>query len=253
MAFTRKKLVYKPGKTYTLSRSKVDLFIDCPRCAYLDMVIGVGRPSFPAFTLNNAVDALLKKECDQYRALGEPHPIALEYGLELVPFNHPQIEVWRDALRHGIKYHHIPSDLLLRGGIDDVWVDPKGVISIVDYKATAGKKEVTLDDTWKLAYKRQAEVYQWLFKQNGFKVSDTAYFLYANGDQSGDSFDAVLTFDMTLLPYTGNTDWVPEALMNIRAMFDNPEPPQPSPECEYCGYREAAGKELLAIMRKNKS
>lgn len=250
MAFVRKKLVYKAGKPYTLSRSKVDLFISCQRCAYLDMVVGVGRPSFPAFTLNNAVDALLKKECDQYRVLGEPHPIALEYDLELVPFNHPRMEEWRDALRRGIKYHHKPSDLILRGGIDDVWVDAKGTIFIVDYKATAGKDEVTLDDTWKLAYKRQAEVYQWLFKQNGFSVSDTAYFLYANGDQSGDSFDAVLTFDMTLLPYKGNTDWVPEALMNIRAMFDTPEPPRPDPDCEYCGYREAAGKELQAIMKR---
>lgn len=253
MAYTRKRMVYRKGQPYTLSRSKVDLFLNCRRCAYLDMVVGVGRPSFPAFSLNNAVDLLLKKECDQYRALGEPHPIAVEYDLDLVPFNHPRMEEWRDALRRGITHHHKETDLILRGGIDDVWVDQNGTITIVDYKATAGRDEVTLDDPWKLSYKRQVEVYQWLFIQNGFSVSDTAYFLYANGDQSGDSFDAVLAFDMTLLPYTGDSSWVSQTLHDIRTMFDTPEVPKPDPECEYCGYREAAGTELLARMKNKPS
>jgi len=38
-----------------LSRSKIDLFVECPRCFWLDVGQGVRRPSGPPFTLNNAV------------------------------------------------------------------------------------------------------------------------------------------------------------------------------------------------------
>ncbi|MCR4276427.1 MAG: hypothetical protein NUV90_03515, partial [Candidatus Parcubacteria bacterium] len=58
---------------YKVSRSKIDLFSECPRCAYLDMRLGVKRPSMPAFTLNNAVDELLKREFDIHRAKGSKH------------------------------------------------------------------------------------------------------------------------------------------------------------------------------------
>ena len=37
-----------------LSRSKIELFIACPRCFWLDVARGIPRPSGPPFTLNNA-------------------------------------------------------------------------------------------------------------------------------------------------------------------------------------------------------
>ena len=53
---------------FKLSRSKIDLFLDCPRCFYLDRKLGVGRPPGFPFSLNSAVDHLLKKEFDIHRA-----------------------------------------------------------------------------------------------------------------------------------------------------------------------------------------
>ncbi len=47
---------------FKLSRSKIDLFLECPRCFYLGNRLGVSRPPGFPFTLNSAVDALLKKE-----------------------------------------------------------------------------------------------------------------------------------------------------------------------------------------------
>ena len=53
---------------------------------------------------------------------------------------------------------------------------------VVDYKATSSAtKGPSLDDDWKIQYKRQADVSQWLARRQGLKVSDTAYFVYANG------------------------------------------------------------------------
>ena len=67
-----------------LSRSKIELFIDCPRCFWLDVARGIPRPSGPPFTLNNAVDALMKAEFDRFRVAGEPHPLFASVGLDAV-------------------------------------------------------------------------------------------------------------------------------------------------------------------------
>ena len=47
-------------KPFKLSRSKIDLFWECPRCFYFDRRLGVGRPPGFPFALNSAVDHLLK-------------------------------------------------------------------------------------------------------------------------------------------------------------------------------------------------
>jgi len=71
----RTRNIYDPqdSKSFKISRSKIDLFIECPRCFYLDRRLGIGRPPGFPFTLNTAVDALLKQEFDVYRAKGEAH------------------------------------------------------------------------------------------------------------------------------------------------------------------------------------
>ena len=246
---------YVPGreKPHRLSRSKIDLFVECPRCFYLDQRLGIARPSMPGFTLNIAVDALFKKEFDAHRANGTPHPLMEAYGIEAVPLQHPDIELWRDALRGGIEYLHPETGISFRGGIDDVWQAKDGTLIIVDYKATAGKDEVTLDDKWKEGYKRQMEIYQWLFRQNGFTVSDTGYFVYANGRSDEKAFDGKLEFDVTLLPYTGSTEWIPDTLLALKKALDSDEVPHKGKECEYCAYREAAGKVMVEKFRDGKA
>ena len=115
---------YQPGQKepYTISRSKIERFTECPRCFWLEARFGIGRPDMPSFTLNNAVDELFKKEFDIRRAKGEAHPLMKEYGINAVPLKHEKIEEWRDALKRGIKTHHEPTNLIVRGGIDKVHV-----------------------------------------------------------------------------------------------------------------------------------
>jgi hypothetical protein len=243
MAFTKKwSSTFNPAsdEPFVLSRSKIDLFMECARCFYLDRRLGIGRPpSFP-FTLNNAVDLLFKKEFDIHRALGSTHPLMTTYGIRAVPFADDRLEEWRDALRRGIKALHEPTNLLIRGGIDDVWQNDKGELHIVDYKATAKPTEVNLDADWQISYKRQVEVYHWLFRQNGFKVSPTAYFVYANGSVDRKAFDGKLEFRVTVLPYDGDDSWIPETLRNIKRALLEDELPEPSEACSYCSYRNKA-------------
>ena len=51
--------------------------------------------------------------------------------------------------------------------------EKEGLI-VVDYKATSKNSEVNLDAEWQIGYKRQMEFYQYLLRNNGFKVSDTS-------------------------------------------------------------------------------
>ena len=240
---------------FKVSRSKIDLFIECQRCAYLDMKLGVKRPSMPAFTLNNAVDELLKREFDIHRARGTKHPLVERYGLDAVPLADERMPEWRDALRRGISYLHAPTNILVRGGIDDVWVNPAGEFIIVDYKATSKKIGPSKEEDLYDSYKRQLEIYQWLFRRNGFIVSPTAYFVYVNGKSDAEAFDGKLEFDVELIPYTGSDTWVEPTIFDLKEMLTSEKIPPIGKAfgggpCDYCTYRENAGKTLLELRKK---
>ncbi len=251
-----KRKLYEPGakEPFKISRSKIDTFSECERCSYLDLRLGVSRPSMPSFTLNNAVDELFKREFDVHRAAGTVHPIAQAFGVDAVPLNDERMDEWRDALRRGIATHHAPSNFYVRGGIDDVWVRPNGELIIVDYKATS-KLEAPSNETHLYdSYKKQMEVYQWLFRQNGFTVSPTGYFVYANARQGEEvnAFDAKLDFDINLIAYTGNDEWIEPLLMNMQKVLSADTVPPVGTSfggvpCEHCTYRESAGRAFQAL------
>jgi len=234
----RTKNLYSPNlkEPFRISRSKIDLFLGCQRCFYLDRKLGVGRPPGYPFNLNNAVDTLLKQEFDIYRAKGTKHPFMETYKIDAIPFQHEKMEEWRDARTRGITYLHKPTNLLITGGVDDVWVNPKGELIIVDYKATSKHGQVSLDAGWQIAYKRQMEIYQWLFRQNGFKVSDIGYFVYCNGKTDVKAFDGKLEFDITVIPYTGDDSWIEKTILDLHKCLNGNEIPKANPDCDYCSY-----------------
>jgi hypothetical protein len=249
----RNKNLFDPNtdEPFKLSRSKVDLFCQCPRCFYLDRKLGISPPGSAPYTLNNAVDALLKKEFDACREKGEIHPFLKENGIEAVPFSHPEIENWRNN-KVGIQHLHLPTNFLLFGAIDDVWQLTSGELIIVDYKAKATDKEITLEpkkkkdgeivktDRYLLGYKRQIEFYQWLFRKNGFKVYNTAYFLFANAQKGRSSFDDQLTFEKMLITHEGDGSWIEPTIEAIAQCLSREKPPEAAVDCDYCQYRMKA-------------
>ena len=224
---------------FKLSRSKIDLFMECPQCFYLDRRLGIGRPPGFPFTLNSAVDSLLKKEFDLHRKDQTAHPFIKEFGIDAIPYQHKDMDTWRNTFK-GIEYLHTPTNLLITGAIDDVWINSKGELIIVDYKATSKTSEVNLDADWQRGYKRQMEIYQWLFKKNGFNVSPTGYFVYCNGDSGKPYFDKKLEFDIKVIPYTGDTLWIESALNDIKDCLMSDKIPEMNSECDFCNYRKNA-------------
>jgi hypothetical protein len=204
----------------------------------------VGRPPGYPFSLNSAVDALLKKEFDVHRAQQTKHPLMESYGIDAVPFAHEKMDEWRDSLRAGVTFLHEPTNFMVTGGVDDIWVNPQEELIVVDYKATSKSGEVNLDAEWQIGYKRQMEVYQWLLRQNNFKVSDIGYFVYCNGDADAEAFDKKLEFDVKVIAYKGDPSWVDETLQEAHTCLMGDNTPEASADCDYCAYRNAVDKVL---------
>ncbi len=234
----RVKGLYEPksSEPFKLSRSKIDLFLECPRCFYQDRRLGVGRPPGFPFALNSAVDHLLKQEFDIHRAAGTKHPLIAKYGVDARPVAHADLDKWRHNFT-GVQYLHESTNLLIFGAIDDLWQDSQGNYIVVDYKSTSKAEEITaLDKAWQIGYKRQMEVYQWLLRRNGYPVADTGYFVYCNGQTDRVAFDAKLEFDITLIPYEGNDAWVEPAIIKAHKCLNGAKIPASGKDCDYCAY-----------------
>ncbi|MFO0781507.1 MAG: PD-(D/E)XK nuclease family protein [Candidatus Saccharimonadales bacterium] len=258
MAYTsRRSQPYQPGQSapYKLSRSKIELFMQCPRCFWLGERKGIKRPSGPPFNINKTIDELFKKEFDAHRQAGTPHQIMTDNQIKAVPYQHAELDKWRHNFT-GVTTLHKPTNLHIFGAVDDIWVNDDGELIVVDYKATSKNKEVSIDSDWQISYKRQIEIYQWLLRQNGFAVSDTGYFVYTNARMDTDGFGDRLEFVTKLIPYTGNSDWVDEVLVKMKACMENDEMP-PLGEaamggpCDFCTYaRQRTELTLEAIQKK---
>lgn len=238
------------GSKWKLSRSKIDAFVECPRCFYLDNKLGTKRPGMPSFNLNIAVDALFKKEFDIHRKARTTHPLCQKHGLNVVPFDHKDLEIWRDNFS-GITYTDPETELVVSGAVDDIWQKPDGSLVIVDYKSTSKEGSITElgDSPWELQYTRQLGVYRWLLEKNGFVVDEVGYLVYANASKDVDAFDDVLTFETTLVSCPTDISWIEDTLRSIKQTLEAPTLPPVGPNCEYCPYREAAGKKLQAIFK----
>jgi hypothetical protein len=223
-----------------LSRTKIELFTECPRCLYLDVARGIPRPSGPPFTLNNAVDALMKSEFDRYRAAGEPHPIFATAGIDAVPFQHPELDRWRHNFT-GVRWKDDETGWTLFGAVDDLWQARSGELIVADYKATARAEMPGVKNLYP-SYRRQMDVYQYLVRRQGFEVSDRGWFVYTNGDGRAAGFGDKLGFTTALVPYDGNDAWVLDAFRRAVATIERGEVPPAGAECKYCAYVASAAQ-----------
>ena len=234
----RSRNLYNPEgeKPFKLSRSKVDNFVSCKRCFYIDRRLGVGQPPGFPFNINSAVDELLKNEFDQYRELGKPHPYMESVSRNLIPYKHEKLDEWRENFK-GVQFHDKETNFILTGAVDDLWfdLDTEEVI-VVDYKATSKNSEVSIDAEWQQGYRRQMDFYQWLLRKNDLNVSDVGYFVYCNGDRKKATFDNKVHFKVSVLEYIGNSSWIENTIVEIKELLDQNNTPEFDDDCTYCSY-----------------
>ena len=243
---------YSPNQKedFKISRGKFYNFLSCQRCFYLDRVKGLEAPGTPGWSLNETTDILLKKEFDFCRIKQIPHRIFIENKLtNLVPFDHPDIDAWRDSLHRGLKIKYKNSNIILTGGIDDVWQDKNTKkLIIVDYKSQAklGRLDKTdyLKDPYHEAYKVQMDFYAYLLSKMNFDIDKISFFLVCNARRDANSFNKKMEFDEFLIPYTWNTNWIEKKIDEMISLINNDQIPEANPSCKNCAYADQYAKSI---------
>lgn len=226
-----------------LSRTAIEQFIKCPRCFYLQRKLGLKPPAMVPLTLAVATDALLKNEFDIVRESGDRHPLWELHDLKVRAYKHKDIDLWRSNFK-GMRVKHSSTGTEISGAVDDVWENLEtGEIHIVDYKSTSKKDEPTLDGGFGDGYKRQMDIYQWIFRQAGFRVSNKGYFLYVNGVKNRLFFEGgvngVMHFLTTLITYQSDDAWVDQAITDAVACLNSLDIPVSGSGCDSCRYYSA--------------
>ena len=201
---------------------------------------------------------LLKKEFDYCRERQIPHRLFIDNDLShLVPFDHPEIDDWRNSLHKGLMLRHKDTNIILTGGVDDIWQHKitKELI-VVDYKSQAklGRvdKQDYLDDPYHEGYKIQMDFYAYLLKGMGFDVHKTSYFLVCNAKRDDEEFNKRMNFDEYLVPYDWNIDWIEEEIDSMVSLMNNDHIPEPNLSCKNCAYSEQYAKLVCNPVKDNK-
>ena len=251
---------YSPNQKedFKISRGKFSNFLTCKRCFYLDRVKGLDPPGTPGWTLNETTDLLLKKEFDYCRERQIPHRLFIENQLSnVVPFDHPEIDNWRDSLHKGLMLRHKDTNIILTGGVDDIWQhNISKQLIIVDYKSQAklGRvdKQDYLEDPYHEAYKIQMDFYAYLLSGMGFDVHQTSYFLVCNAKRDDQEFQKRMNFDEYLVPYNWNIDWIDNKIDEMVNVMNDKQVPEQNLSCKNCAYSEQYAKVINNDFKEDK-
>ncbi len=251
---------YSPNQKedFKISRGKFTNFLTCKRCFYLDRVKGLDPPGTPGWTLNETTDLLLKKEFDYCRERQIPHRLFIENQLNnVVPFDHPEIDNWRDSLHKGLMLRHKNTNIILTGGVDDIWQhNISKQLIIVDYKSQAklGRvdKQDYLEDPYHEAYKIQMDFYAYLLSGMGFDLHQTSYFLVCNAKRDHQEFNKRMNFDEYLVPYNWNINWIEKKIDEMVNLMNDSQIPEQNLSCKNCAYSEQYAKVISHELKEDK-
>ncbi len=236
----------KFSNTLKISRSGLKLFLECPRCFWLDIHHKIKRPPGYPFTLSIAVDYLVKKEFDTYRERGTFPPVLKNYGIKDAKlFNGPELSEWRNNFK-GISYFDEGLNAYLYGAVDDVLEFSDGSLGVIDYKSS-GAKEITIYDD----YQKQMDVYNYILKQKGYETYPEAFFVFYKVIKEGETgFANALKFTEEIRPVKVNTEWVGPAFENAIELARSDTPPASGTSgkdghCDHCHFVEMASQHKL--------
>lgn len=222
------------------------LFLDCPRCFWLDLHHKIKRPPGYPYTLSAAVDYLVKREFDKYRVEGELPPVFENYGIKDVKlYSGDNLAEWRNNFK-GIAYFDEDLNAILYGAIDDILEFSDGSLAVVDYKSS-GSKEITIYDD----YQKQMDIYNYILHQKGFQTYPEAFFVFYQVMKEGeDGFKNALKFREEIRSVKVNKDWVGSAFESAVELARSDKPPLESgnaqKHCDHCHYVNMASQHLVS-------
>jgi CRISPR/Cas system-associated exonuclease Cas4 (RecB family) len=219
-----------------ISRSKIELFIDCPRCFWLEVKHNIKRPeSITGGFIGQKYDPLIKNEFDNYRQTGLKPEKLKELELELFD-DYEKLKVWRSK---GVEFYHQEHNFVYWGKIDELLIDKNGNLVPFDFKTTLSKNFQIHE-----SYKRQLEIYGYLLLKNGESVANYGAFYVIKIDVIKELENLhkreTLIIEERDIVLVENLDYkkYDEILENLKEVYYSEKEPEPNPECPFCNYFE---------------
>ncbi len=213
--------------TFKLSPSTLNLFLDCPRCFWLDKIKNLKRPRGIFPSLPNGMDRAIKTHFDTFRAMGAlpPELNGTNFeGVKLYP-DQAQLDKWREW-RTGL-VHKDQDGSTLSGALDDLLVKSGRYIPF-DYKT---KGSPTTEEDAVKYYQNQLDCYALLLESNHLPTIGHAFLLYYSPKSVGEH--GKVLFELQAIKIETNIERARQTFQKAIELLKGNKPSS-SPNCEYC-------------------
>jgi len=213
-------------QTYKLSPSTLNIFLECPRCFWLDKIKGIKRPRGIFPSLPGGMDAVIKKYFDGFRLNGSMPPEVQSKVPGKLFSDITTLEKWRNWRRSDLRYEDKSSNATLIGALDDCLVE-NGCYIPLDYK-TRGSQ---LKDDPRKYYQNQLDCYCLMLESCGFRTKGLAYLLYYWPQEVRQ--DSIVKFHVEPIRIETNIESAKRVVQDAARLLSGPMP-KPGTSCEYC-------------------
>ena len=210
-----------------LSPSTLNMFLDCPKCFWLEQVKGIHRPRGIFPSLPGGMDLLIKKYFDRYRALGKLPP-ELEGKMDVELFaDNELLNKWR-SWRSALAYEDPETGAILSGMLDDLGVKNRQFIPL-DYKT----RGFDVKEGGEAFYKNQLNCYGLLLRENNMKPAGHAFLIYYIPKEVAEN--GAVRFDIVPKKVEIDPDEALATFKKAQELLNGPMP-EAHTECEYCAW-----------------
>jgi CRISPR/Cas system-associated exonuclease Cas4 (RecB family) len=215
--------------TTQLSPSALSLYLECPKCFWLQKVNGIHRPQ-QIFALQSNFDRILKPYFDKFRK-EKKLPPELAGKVEGLLFDDQELlEKWRNALKPTLKYRHPQyENFTLAGGLDDCLFDGRYYIP-VDFKTTGSS---SFEENSEKYYQHQLDIYNLLLEENGYKTKGIAYLVYYKPEEVVN--EGLMRFQIVVKKMETDHKRALRLFEDAIEVLNGPMPKSHS-ECQFCSW-----------------
>ena len=218
-------------KTIRLSPSTLNLFLECPRCFWLQINENIHRPRGIFPSLPGGMDLVIKDYFDKYREKNELPP-EIEGKVEgKLLHDHALLNKWRNW-RTGLEFTDKNLGATLFGALDDCLVhltsSGQEKYAPLDYKTRGSAPK---DGDSERYYGNQLNCYALMLEENNYPVGDYGYLVYYYPEHVEENGTVIFNVKPIKLKIDPNS--ARKTLKDAIKLLNGPIPQQHS-ECEYC-------------------
>jgi len=209
-----------------LSPSSLNLFLDCPRCFWLEKNKNIKRPRGIFPSLPGGMDLVIKTYFDKYRVKNDLPPEVKGKLTGGLLADTSLLNKWRSWRTTDLCYEDKSLNAVLSGALDDCLIDG-GYYMPLDYK-TRGSD---LNEDPRKYYQTQLDCYCLILEATGRKTKGLAYLLYYW--PIAVSENGIVKFNVEPFKIETSIESAKKVFHDALILLSQ-EIPKPNSMCEYC-------------------